>query len=67
MGEGDGRHEVELSAYQIAKYPVTVAQYRVFVTDTDCQLDEDWKRYHWLDNHPVVYVSWMTPMPIAGG
>ncbi|BBO91157.1 formylglycine-generating enzyme family protein [Desulfosarcina ovata] len=58
MGEGDERHEVVLSAYAMAKYPVTVAQYKAFTADTGHQLDERWERYNRLDNHPAVIVPW---------
>jgi formylglycine-generating enzyme required for sulfatase activity len=52
------RHWVELSEYQIARYPVTAAQYRVFADEQGLELDEDWRRYNRFDNHPVVEVSW---------
>jgi formylglycine-generating enzyme required for sulfatase activity/energy-coupling factor transporter ATP-binding protein EcfA2 len=52
------RHCVELSEYKIAKYPVTVAQYRVFADEQDLTLAEGWRRYNRFDNHPVVGVSW---------
>jgi formylglycine-generating enzyme required for sulfatase activity/energy-coupling factor transporter ATP-binding protein EcfA2 len=48
------RHRVELSEYQIARYPVTAAQYRVFADEQGLELDEDNR----FDNHPVVGVSW---------
>ena len=55
------RHTVELSPFQIARYPVTNEQYRDFVSAAD----HPWPRY-WLDGeipegkerHPVVEVSW---------
>ena len=54
-------HEVDLDAYQIAKYPVTNAQYQRFVLAIGHPPAESWpngepeprKR-----NHPVVGVSW---------
>ncbi len=52
------RHLVQLSTYDIAKYPVTVAQYRSFAQEADHQLDDDWYRYNLYDNHPVVMVTW---------
>ncbi|MCP4627383.1 MAG: formylglycine-generating enzyme family protein [bacterium] len=52
------QHPAELSEYYIARYPVTVAQYRLFMQDTDYQVDERWDGYNRYNNHPVVYVSW---------
>jgi len=57
MGEGGDQHELVLPTYYVARYPVTVAQFRVFVEgsgfqpgDTDC--------LRGVGNHPVVWVSW---------
>ncbi|MCP4110443.1 MAG: SUMF1/EgtB/PvdO family nonheme iron enzyme, partial [Desulfobacteraceae bacterium] len=50
------QHKVMLSEYAIAKYPVTVTQFRAFVQDTGYEADRRWRDYP--DNHPVVYVSW---------
>lgn len=48
---------VDLPAYYIARYPVTVAQYRAFVKDRDITPgDADCLRGN--DNHPVVWVGW---------
>ncbi len=49
-------HTVDLSVYAIARFPVTVAQFRAFVKDSGYEADEDYKRSP--DNHPVVWVSW---------
>jgi formylglycine-generating enzyme required for sulfatase activity len=57
MGEAKEQHDVSLSRYFIAHYPVTVAQFLAFVEDNS---------YAWrnkdqpqgLPNHPVVYVDW---------
>jgi formylglycine-generating enzyme required for sulfatase activity/energy-coupling factor transporter ATP-binding protein EcfA2 len=56
------QHTVTLSAFAIAKYPVTVAQYRVFAQQTGHELDEDWQASNQYDNHPVVKVSWHDAM-----
>ncbi|WP_020587907.1 SUMF1/EgtB/PvdO family nonheme iron enzyme [Desulfobacter curvatus] len=52
------QHTVVLSEFAMARYPVTVAQYKVFAEETKRNLDDDWKRYNRYDNHPVVEVSW---------
>jgi len=51
------QHEVILPAYYIARYPVTVAQFRAFVEASGHQ-PEDESSLRGLDNHPVVRVSW---------
>ncbi|MDM8516165.1 SUMF1/EgtB/PvdO family nonheme iron enzyme [Desulfobacterales bacterium HSG16] len=51
------QHKVELSEYWIGKYPVTKAQFRVFVKDSKYEIDDEWEKYG-EDNHPVVYVTW---------
>ncbi|GAG03101.1 unnamed protein product, partial [marine sediment metagenome] len=55
MGEREERHEVSLPTYYIARYPVTVAQFRAFVEESDYQpgASECLQR---LANHPVVWV-----------
>jgi formylglycine-generating enzyme required for sulfatase activity len=51
------QHAVTLPAYYTARYPVTVAQFRVFVEDSGHKpAGEDSLRG--VDNHPVVYVTW---------
>ena len=50
--------EVNLSAFSISKYPVTVAQYRSFAEDTQRELDDFWQKRNQFDNHPVGAVSW---------
>ncbi len=51
------QHEVILPPYYIARYPVTVAQFRAFVEASGHQ-PEDEGSLRGLDNHPVVRVSW---------
>lgn len=56
------QHTVFLSAYAIAKSPVTVAQYRVFAEETERKLDDKWQTYNPYDNHPVRDVNWHDAM-----
>ncbi len=58
MGEGEERHAVELSAYAISKYPVTVAQFEAFAAESGYGLHEEWEKYNPQKNHPAVKVSW---------
>lgn len=72
-------HSVYLDAFYMDKYPVTNAQYKVFV-DANPEWDKDNVTYHnecyltlWNKNsypderanHPVVYVSWHAAMAYA--
>lgn len=51
------QHEVDLPQYFVARYPVTVAQFRAFVDDTAFEVgDPDCLRG--VPNHPVAWVSW---------
>jgi len=51
------QHEVHLPEYWLGRYPVTVAQFRAFVTESGFKPgDPDCLRG--LPNHPVVWVSW---------
>jgi formylglycine-generating enzyme required for sulfatase activity len=59
-GAGDDeqpQHEISLSKYYIARYPVTVAQFKAFVDDSDIA-PGDANTLHSLSNHPVVRVTW---------
>jgi formylglycine-generating enzyme required for sulfatase activity len=61
MGEGEDQHEVALSTYYLAIYPVTVAQYQAFMDEAGyVPADEDgwWSRDNEYDNHPVEWVNW---------
>lgn len=51
------QHEVTLPTYYIARYPVTVAQFRAFVHDSGYE-PRDSDCLKGLDNHPVVDVTW---------
>lgn len=50
------QHVVELPDFYIARYPVTVAQFRAFVDDTRFEI-EDRSCLRGVQNHPVVSVS----------
>ena len=66
------RHEVTLPGFHIARYPVTNAEYKVFIEETGHRVpfrNDDWSRpYSWNPetrafpegkaHHPVVLVSW---------
>lgn len=57
MGEGNEQHSVSLPRYYIARYPVTVAQFRAFVEDGQYRsLDNDCLQG--LPNYPVWGVTW---------
>ncbi len=51
------QHELDLPAFYMALYPVTVAQFRVFVNKSGHKLTDE-KSLRGVDNHPVVYVTW---------
>jgi len=51
------RHPVTLPTYYVARYPVTVGQFRAFVHQSGHKpADED--SLQGVDNHPVVNVTW---------
>lgn len=54
-------HKLSLPTYQIARTPVTNAQYALYVADCQAQLPAHWRGGQipkGLENHPVVNVSW---------
>jgi formylglycine-generating enzyme required for sulfatase activity len=59
------QHTLELPAYQIGKYPVTNAEYQVFVKETGHTPPRQWDEENYpgeKDDHPVVYVTWHDAM-----
>lgn len=69
---GDGAGELRVDRFEMAKYPVTYAQYRLFVDAADGYRDAEWwvglpKRYYeepgrqipLFGNHPAVNVDWV--------
>lgn len=58
MGEGEGAHRVTLPTFYIARWPVTVAQFRAFIEATAEQSVRPKIRSD-ADNHPVaIQISW---------
>ena len=51
------QHELVLPTFWIAQWPVTVAQWRTFVTQSGYE-PENQGSLKGIANHPVVYVSW---------
>jgi formylglycine-generating enzyme required for sulfatase activity len=57
MGEDAHAHEVELSSYQIGKYPVTVEEFGKYVEDGGPE-PQRWEQQLAYPNRPVVNVNW---------
>lgn len=57
MGAHDDQNELWLANYYIARYPVTVAQFRAFVEDSG-HGPGDQGSLQGLENHPAVHVTW---------
>ncbi|WP_373497966.1 SUMF1/EgtB/PvdO family nonheme iron enzyme [Desulfococcus sp.] len=51
-------HSVDLPTFFIARYPVTVNQYRLFIEDAGARPSKTWHLYNTVENHPVVLVTW---------
>ena len=70
MGSDDGRdnekpqHKVTLPGYWMAKYPVTVAQFRAFTEDAS-YTDFDKQALNDPNNRPVRYVTWYNALAYA--
>ncbi|HEY1756536.1 MAG TPA: SUMF1/EgtB/PvdO family nonheme iron enzyme [Bryobacteraceae bacterium] len=62
MGEGqekdEPKHEVELDAFLIGRYPVTVHEYALFLEHTEHAAPMDWEDQSGHPNRPMVSVSW---------
>ncbi len=58
-GEGDERpvHEVTLSDFYIARYEVTVKEYRLFCNQTDREMPAP-PKWGWIDKHPIINTTW---------
>lgn len=57
-------HDVHLADYSMAKYPVTVAQFKLFVSQTGHE-PANKESLQGVANHPVRYVSWIDAMRYA--
>ena len=55
------QHELSLRCFYMARYPVTVAQFRAFVEEAGHTPDSP-ESLSGLPNHPVVYVTWHEAM-----
>lgn len=62
MGEGKEQHRVEVGAFLIAKYPVTVAEYALAVRAKAVRKPSGWVNQQQRLDHPVVYASWQDAM-----
>lgn len=61
LGEAADAHAVEVEAYQIGQYPVTAAQYAIFVAESGHQPPRYWphgRPHQMFADHPVVDVTW---------
>ncbi|MDF1699467.1 MAG: SUMF1/EgtB/PvdO family nonheme iron enzyme [Saprospiraceae bacterium] len=67
MGQENGEkdeqpiHEVILSDFQIAKYEITVEEYRKFCKSTNCSMPDE-PKWGWIDNHPIINTTWNDAM-----
>ncbi len=58
------QHRLHLPAYYIARFPVTVAQFRAFVEKSGYE-PSDPDSLRGIDNHPVVRVTWYDALAYA--
>ena len=59
FGDESDRYTVDLPAFEIARFPVTVAEYARFLHATERKEPRNWATQCKLaQDHPVVYTSW---------
>jgi formylglycine-generating enzyme required for sulfatase activity len=63
-GFGGEKERRYLPAYRIMKFPVTVGQFRKFGAATGATMPSP-PEWGWLENHPMVKVSWHDAMAFA--
>jgi formylglycine-generating enzyme required for sulfatase activity len=59
------QHTVTLPAYEIARYPLTVSEYRCFWQYSLCNSPEGWSLQQQHSDRPVVGVSWHDALAYA--
>lgn len=65
---GPDRERAVVEAYYIDRFPVTNAEYRVFVEAADWEHPAHWRRGIWPEgkaDHPVVQVTWDSALAYA--
>jgi formylglycine-generating enzyme required for sulfatase activity len=65
---GEEKNEVETKEFYLDKYPVTNAEYKVFVDATGHPEPALWRDHTWpegKENHPVVEVNWKSAAAYA--
>jgi len=61
MGDDKEIHQLELPEFQIARVPITNAQYALFIQDSNIKAPVDWEENRppkGKESHPVVNVTW---------
>jgi formylglycine-generating enzyme required for sulfatase activity len=63
--KGSPIHMVTLDAFRLGETPVTVAMWKEYCKDTNVPMPPK-PNWGWIDNHPVVNVSWNDIMGLDG-
>ena len=59
-------HPVDISQFKMGATPVTVGMWREYVLSDKCLSMPDSPPWNWIDNHPMVNVSWDEIMGVDG-